>query len=334
MSGNARSVLIAITILLSSISIGTVGYMWFEDYVMLDAFYMTMLLISTVGFSEIAPLSDSGKLFSSIYMLFNIGLYAYIVSIISRYMFEGEFRKVFAKFILNKKSKKVTDHIIVVGYGRTGARTCDELLKSKKQFILIEHDQDALDDLPEDPKFSVLKDDASKEETLLTAGIENAKSLIITLPNDADNMLICITAKGLNPNIEIIARASEESAEKKLYRAGANKVVKPFAIGGIHMAHLITQPYVIELLEILTGITERDLKLEEFEFHELKEEYKNKTIKELDIRNNTGATVLGIKDKEKGFIFDPNSDTTIENGDILIILGSEESIRNFKMYCT
>ncbi|MEP2669613.1 MAG: potassium channel protein [Cyclobacteriaceae bacterium] len=319
--------------LLVSIGTGTFTFSLLEDYSLLDAFYMTMLMVSTVGFREVSPLSDSGKLFASFYMMFNLGIYAYIVSVISRYIFEGEFRKLFATFISNKKNRKLKNHVIVIGYGRTGARACDELTKSDQQFVLIENDPDVLQYLPEVPRFHVVKEDATREEVLMKARVEQAKSLIVTLPNDADNMIICITAKGINPNINIIARASEESAEKKLYRAGANKVVKPFAIGGIHMAHLITQPYVIEFLEILTGIKEQDLQLEEYMFNELKEEFKNKTIKELDIRQNTGATVIGVKDPEKGFIFDPNSETPIKKGDILIVLGSQESLKKFQMYC-
>ncbi len=319
--------------LLVSIGTGTITFTLLEDYSLLDAFYMTMLMVSTVGFREVSPLSDSGKLFSSFYMMFNLGIYAYIVSVISRYIFEGEFRKIFATFIYNKKNRKLKNHVIVIGYGRTGARACDELVKSEQQFVLIENDPEVLQYLPEVPRFQVVKEDATREEVLMKARVEQAKSLIVTLPNDADNMIICITAKGINPNINIIARASEESAEKKLYRAGANKVVKPFAIGGIHMAHLITQPYVIEFLEILTGIKEQDLQLEEYMFNELKEEFKNKTIKELDIRQNTGATVIGVKDPEKGFVFDPNSETPIKKGDILIVLGSQESLKKFQMYC-
>lgn len=319
--------------LLVSIGTGTITFTLLEDYSLLDAFYMTMLMVSTVGFREVSPLSDSGKLFSSFYMMFNLGIYAYIVSVISRYIFEGEFRKIFATFIYNKKNRKLKNHVIVIGYGRTGARACDELVKSEQQFVLIENDPGVLQYLPEMPRFQVVKEDATREEVLMKARVEQAKSLIVTLPNDADNMIICITAKGINPNINIIARASEESAEKKLYRAGANKVVKPFAIGGIHMAHLITQPYVIEFLEILTGIKEQDLQLEEYMFNELKEEFKNKTIKELDIRQNTGATVIGVKDPEKGFVFDPNSETPIKKGDILIVLGSQESLKKFQMYC-
>ncbi len=332
MSDSVRSFLYAALVLFTSLLIGVLGYVFIEGYGFLDAIYMTMLLISTVGFSEVAPLSENGKLFTSIYMLFNLGIYAYIVSVISRYIFEGEFQKIFTTFIFNKKTKRVTDHIIVVGYGRTGAKTCDELLKSKEKFILIENNQEAIKYLPKKPNFQIITDDASKEEVLHQAGIEEATSLIITLPDDAENMLICITAKGLNPNINIVARASEESAEKKLYRAGASKVVKPFALGGIHMAHIITQPHVIELLEILTGVADQNLKLEEFKFQELKPEYQNKTIRDLDIRKNTGATVIGLKDDVKGFIFDPNSDTIIGKGDILIVLGSEKNIEQFKMY--
>ncbi|MFZ1806162.1 MAG: potassium channel protein [Cyclobacteriaceae bacterium] len=333
MKESVKTFLIAAFMLLVSIGTGTITFTVLEDYSLLDAFYMTMLMVSTVGFREVSPLSDNGKLFASIYMMFNLGIYAYIVSVISRYIFEGEFRKIFTTFIFNKRTKKLKNHVIVVGYGKTGAKTCDELVKSNEQFVLIENDPDVLQYLPEMPRFQVVKEDATREEVLMKARIEEAKSLIVTLPSDADNMIICITAKGINPNLNIIARASEESAEKKLYRAGANKVVKPFAIGGIHMAHLITQPYVIEFLEILTGIKEQDLQLEEYMFNELKEDFKNKTIKELDIRQNTGATVIGVKDPEKGFIFDPNSETPIKKGDILIVLGSQESLKKFQMYC-
>ena len=332
MSDASRSFLYAAVFLIASMFIGVSGYMIIEGYVMIDAIYMTMLLISTVGFSEIAPLSNDGKIFTSIYMVFNLGIYAYIVSVISRYIFEGEFQKIFSTFIFNKKTKKLTNHIIVVGYGRTGAKTCDELIKSGKKFILIENNEAAIKYLPSKPSFQIITDDASKEEVLLQAGIEEAESMIITLPDDAENMLICITAKGLNPNINIVARASEESAEKKLYRAGANKVVKPFALGGIHMAHIITQPFVIEFLEILTGVTDQNLKLEEFRFLDLKEEHQNKSIKELDIRNTSGAIVIGVKDDKRGFIFDPNGDVVIGKGDILILLGSEESIKKFEKY--
>jgi voltage-gated potassium channel len=332
MTDSARRFLYAALILFLSVLIGVLGYMLLEGYTLLDAVYMTMLLISTVGFSEVKPLSQDGKLFTSIYMVLNLGLYAYIVSVISRYIFEGEFQKIFTTFIFNKKTKRLTNHIIVVGYGRTGAKTCAELIKSKKQFILIENNEEVLKYLPKNPTFQIITDDASKEEVLQKAGIEEANSLIITLPDDADNMLICITAKGLNPTINIVARASEESAEKKLYRAGATKVVKPFALGGIHMAHIITQPHVIEFLEILTGVSDQNLKLEEFKFEELKKEFHNKSIEELDIRKNTGATIIGLKDQEKGFTFDPNSETIIRENDIMIVLGSEENLQKFKTY--
>lgn len=333
MSDLTKSSIYATLMLLVSVLVGIAGYMIIEGYSEIDGLYMTMLIVSSVGFGEVSPLSPAGKIFTSIYMLLNLGIFAYIVSVISRYMFEGEFRKIFTTFIFNKKTKKLTNHIIVVGYGRTGAKTCDELLKAEKKFILIENNQKVLTYLPEKPPFQVITEDAAKEEVLLEAGVNEASSLIITLPSDADNMLICITAKGLNPDINIIARASEESAEKKLYRAGATKVVKPFALGGIHMAHLITQPYVIEFLEILTGITQRDLKLEEISFSQLKEEYQNKTIEELDIRRQTGATVIGLKDPKDGFIFDPGGDIPINNGDVLIVVGSIEHFKKFKMYC-
>jgi voltage-gated potassium channel len=176
-------------------------------------------------------------------------------------------------------------------------------------------------------------DNAVREETLVEAGIERAKAIITTLSSDPDNIMISLTARELNPDIVIVARASEDSSERKLYMAGASKVVKPHALGGIHLAHLVTKPYVVKFLETITGVSDENFSLEEFKFKELKDEYKNKTISDLDIRQNTGATVIGISDPIEGFIFNPGVDTKIADGDVLIVFGTGESINKFHMYC-
>jgi voltage-gated potassium channel len=167
---------------------------------------------------------------------------------------------------------------------------------------------------------------------MTSAGIEHAKALITTLPRDAENVMITLTAKELNPKIFVVARAADEKAEKKLKRAGANKVVKPYNLAGIHLANMVTRPYVIDFLDLITGIG-GELKLEEFRFTQLKPEFKNKTIRELDIRNKTGGMVIGLKDPEHGFVFNPDPDTIIGEGDVLIVFGSKHSIANFRIYC-
>ena len=323
----------AIGLLVVSAVIGTTGYMMIDGYSMVDAFYMSMLVISTVGFQEVNPLSETGKIFTIFYLIFNFASLAYAISVITLYVFEGEFRKIFKSYLISKKVEKLKNHVIVCGYGRNGAKACEELLKSKQKFVVIENDLEILKFLPENYPFEVITGSALEEEVLLLAGIDKAKALIISLQNDADNIVISLTARELNPSIHIVSKASHDSSEKKLHSAGAQSVVKPYSLGGIHLANLVTRPYVIEFLELITGVGDHNLKLEEFTFKELKNEYKNKTIKELNIRKNTGATVIGLKDPEKGFIFNPDSDLIIDEGDIMILFGSDESITNFRMYC-
>ena len=323
----------AIGLLITSALVGTIGYMLIDGYELMDAFYMSMLVISTVGFQEVKPLSDSGRIFTSFYLIFNFASLAYAISVISVYVFEGEFRKIFKSYLISKKVERLKNHVIVCGYGRNGAKACEELLKSRQKFVVIESNPETLKFLPENYSFEVITGSALEEDVLLLAGIQRAKALIISQQNDADNIVIALTARELNPTIQIVSKASNDSSEKKLHVAGAKSVVKPYALGGIHLANLVTRPYVIEFLELITGVGDHNLKLEEFTFTDLKEEYQNKTIKELNIRKNTGATVIGLKDPDKGFIFNPDSDFIIAKDDVIILFGTDESIDMFKMYC-
>ncbi|MCR9249425.1 MAG: potassium channel protein [bacterium] len=314
-------------------AIGTCGYIYFEGYTLVDALYMSFLALSTVGFGEVAPLSNAGKIFTIFYIVFNIATLAYAISVITLYLFEGEFRKMFRTYLIGRKVRKLKDHVIVCGYGRNGAKACEELLKSKQPFVVVENNEEILEFLPDKPKFDVINGSALDEETLLLAGIDHARAIICTWQNDSDNMVITLTAKQMNPDIQIVTKASNDRSEKKLFAAGAQSVVRPYSLGGIHLANLVTRPYVIEFLELISGVGDHQLKLEEFTFKELKKEFRNKTIQELDIRRNTGATIIGLKAPEKGFIFNPNRDMTITEGDVMIIFGTDESIDKFKIYC-
>ena len=327
-----RNFFIAAGLLVFSLVVGVVGFIVFEDYTLIDSVYMTIITLSTVGFKEVEPLTDSGKLFVTVYILLNIGIFAYVVSTITTYVFEGEFKKIFRNIMFGRQVKKLKDHVIVCGYGRHGSRVCKELRKDKTHFVIIEKNADRLES-PDGEKSLTIHGDATLDDTLVEAGIGHARALISTLPTDADNVFITLTAKGLNPAIRVIARASGRNSENKLYRAGANKVVLPDILGGIYMAHLITKPFVVEFLDILNGMGDDNLKLEDFTFNQLKEQFRNKSLSELDIGQVTGATVVGIKNEDRGFVFGPNHDTVIGESDVLILLGSDESIRRFKEYC-
>jgi voltage-gated potassium channel len=322
---------LAVIFVISSFIIGIIGFMLMEGLNLVDSFYMTVITISTVGFREVQPLSQGGKVFTTFYILINVGIFLYAVSVISQYIFEGEFRKVFKNVISVREVKKMKDHVIVCGFGRNGMKAAEELYQSKKDFIVIDRSSEKMSDHKE---LKFVEGDASSDDTLMKAGIERASSIITTLPSDADNVFITLTAKELNPNIKVIARASENNTDKKLVRAGADHVVMPDMLGGLHMAQLITKPYVIEFLELLNGVglTGANFILEEFSYEQLKNDFRDKSIKEMDIRNETGAQVIAIRDSSKGFRFSPSPHSVISKDSILIVLGTPESVNEFKKH--
>lgn len=313
--------------------VGVLGFVTIEGYGVLDGLYMTLLTISTVGFNEVHPLSPYGKAFAVVYIMFNIGIFTYVVSIITTYVFEGELNKIYKHIMFGREVKKMKNHVIVCGYGSNGSWACTNLKKNNMPVVIIEKDAEQLKNLPDD-RTPAIHGDATLDETLKKAGIERAQALITSLPHDADNLYITMSAKEFNPDIIVVSRASDQYSEQKLHRAGADRVVMPDILGGMHMASLVTKPYVIEFLEILNGVGDSDLRLEEFSYQQLKSNYRNKTIKELNIRSNTGATVVGIKDNDRGFLFGPDVNSIIGPNDVLIVLGTEESIDKFSLYCS
>ncbi|MGB3851363.1 MAG: potassium channel protein [Tunicatimonas sp.] len=325
---------IGMGVLVISMVIGEVGFMMVEEYSPVEAFYMTVITLSTVGFSEVKPLSDAGRLFTSFYIIFNLGIFAYAISLLTAFIVEGEFRETFRKYITSRRVQRLSDHIIVCGFGRNGVRTCEELLQSDRAFVVVEQNPQLIKSFPDSTNFQYIIGDATADDTLLEAGIDRAEAIITTLPKDTDNVFIALTARELNPNVTIISRASEESSEKKLLRAGANQVVMPDAIGGIHMARLITKPDVIKFLNILTGASNEHLKLEDFTFDEIKAEYQHRTLRQLNIRQHTGATVIGFRHHATDFTFNPPGDLEFGEGDAMIIIGTDQSIQSFKAYYT
>ncbi|MEM9858268.1 MAG: potassium channel protein [Bacteroidota bacterium] len=330
LKGRLRKFLFATLLFFASIIIGTIGFMWTEGYGTLDSMYMSIQIFSTVGFNEIEPLSDPGKVFSIIYFTMNLGIFAYIVSVISSYLFEGELKNIFKNIASKRDMKKLSDHIIVCGFGKNGAMAARELIAAKKDFVVIERDNRVIDEVPEDKRIRFINGNAILDEVLIEAGIKRASTIISALREDSDNVFITLTSKELNPDIKVIAKATEVTSEKKLYRAGAEHVVMPDYLGGVHMAHLITKPYVIEFLDLISGVGGSKLELEEVSYTDLNKEYRDKTLRDLDIRNVSGATVIGFKDESKGFLFNPHSTKKITEGDILILLGETEHIKKFR----
>ena len=327
---SVRKLVFAVLLFITSMIIGTIGYITIEHFSVIDAAYMAILAFSTVGFNEVQPLSQQGKFFSVLYIIINLGIFAYIASVLSTFLFEGELRKIFKNIASGREMKRLKDHIIVCGFGKNGAMACEELRAANKDFVVIEKDLEVIEAVPKERKFSFINGNATLDEVLLEAGVDRAAIIITALQEDADNVFITLTARELNPDIKVIAKATEVNSQKKLYRAGATHVVMPDYLGGTHMAQLITKPYVIEFLDLISGVGGSKLELEEVSYEKLKPEFHDKTIRELDIRQRTGATILAFKDDVKGFLFNPNSSKRITEGDVLILLGDADNIEKFR----
>ncbi len=329
-----RKLWLAIGLFLSSMVIGILMFMSIEDFGVADAFYMAVITFSTVGFQEVHQLSPDGRMFTAFYIILNLGIFAYVISVFSTFLFEGELRKALNNFMIGREVKKMKEHIIICGFGRNGVKAAEVLYNEKQKFVVVEKEAEVINAQAAYSKYQFIQGDSTQDEVLLEAGIERATTLITTLPKDSDNVFIVLTARQLNPSLRIIARASESISEKKLYRAGANNVVMPDSLGGAHMAQLITKPYVIEFLEMLSGVHDKQMALEEVEYAQLKKESKDISIRQLDIRNTTGASIIAFKRGKKNFLFNPSGEEEIRDGDIIILLGSPESIDLFREnYC-
>ena len=325
-----RKLFYSAILLLTSLFAGTFGFIWIEGFSLLDSFYMAVITFSTVGFNEVYPLSDHGRLFASFYIIFNLMIFAYVVSVISTYIFEGELNRLYRKYVFGKEVRKMKDHIIVCGFGRNGNRACEELKSQKVDFVVVDRDEQLIDLIQNVKKYKFILGDPTQEEVLEEAGIRKAKALITTLPSDAENVFLTLTAIDLNSEIKIISRASDENSVKKLKQAGAKHVIMPDAIGGLHMAQHITKPFVIEYLDQLSGHQEDGLTLEEVRYEDLKSEFQGQTIESMDIRNRTDVTVVGLNDKNGKFVFNPSSKVLMEPEVVLIIVGTFSKVQDFK----
>ncbi|WP_109832005.1 potassium channel family protein [Reichenbachiella versicolor] len=318
----------AMFLMFMTLLFGVIGFMIIEGFTFTEAFYMTVLTVSTVGFNEVRPLSDIGRLFTSIYIIFNLGVVAYVVSVISYYLFDGELKKLYKKHRLTKVVRKMSEHVIVVGFGRNGHKACEELASQGVEFVIIENNEEILEYIEQHFGYRTIQGDATSDETLHEAGISTAKAIITTIPSDAENVFLTLTARELRPDLKIIARASQQGSEKKLVRAGATHVIMPDAVGGLHMAQHITKPVVIEYLDMLSG--GGALTLEEIHVQNLKDSYRDKTIEQLDIRRLTGVSIIGFKDENDNFQFNPHPKATLNKKSVLIIVGHVGQIKSFK----
>ena len=322
-------IILAGAMMLLCMIIGIVGFMTISRYNLLDAFYMTVITISTVGYGEIQPLDFWGRMFTSFLILTKIAIFTYAVSIISRFLLEGDLRKMLKDYKVYKKIQKLKNHTIICGYGRHGKEVLAEMIKSKSPYVVVEPNPERVKIL-RDSEYFFIEGDATHDHTLKEAGIENAKAIVITFGEDAFNVYTVLTARQLNPKLRIVTRASSHEAEKKLYRAGANHVVMSEVIGGVYMATLVFQPRAAEFFQLLSSIGEdATIQFKEVMYKNLKSEFKDKSIKNLDLRTHTGVNIIALKKDDK-YAVNPDPDIVISKGVSLIVLGDSEQMERFE----
>lgn len=316
-------------LVLGIIIIGVSGYMIIEGLAFLDALYMTVITVATVGFREVTPLSDAGKIFTILLIITSIISFAYALSVITSHFVEGDMQNILRVYRKKTIRRKMKNHVIVCGYGRNGKQAVRELIAHKQPFIVIEQSKDVINNSDEND-IHFLEGDATMDEVLIKAGVQHAKAIITTFPFDADNLFVVLTARSLNTEMIIITRATNDSSEKKLRVAGANNVVMPDKVGGAHMATLVIRPDVVEFLNHISVHGQDDTNLEEIIIDNLPESFRNKTIYEMGIRKIAGANIVGFKTQDGEYIINPLPDTKLIPGAKIFVLGTPEQIMKMK----
>lgn len=323
----SRLRLIAITIS-AVFATGTIGFHFIEDYPWFDAFYMTLTTITTVGYSEIHPLSDRGRLFNIFLIFFGVGIMLQTVTVIARVVLEREFGDLLERRKSKRMIEQLRDHFIVCGFGRVGRGAAQEMLRAGVPFVVVDNDEERVERASRLGMLATVAD-ATRDETLRDLNIDQAKGLVSALSSDADNMFLILSAKTLNPKLVVSARANEEESEAKLRRAGADMVFAPYYLTGNRLAQSILKPHVQEFMDIFTRSVGLDATMEQVRVdHGC--EMAEKSLRDLQLRREIGVIVLGIRRANGSMEFNPPADAVIHVGDFLIVMGEAHALRRLE----
>lgn len=312
-------------LLAAVVAVGCAGYMIIEGWDFFDSLYMTVITMTTIGFREVHDLSELGRVFTVMFVFISVGSVFYTLNNAAKILIEGELRDTFGRRRMRKMLKGMRDHYIVCGHGRMGRIIAKELLAEAAEFVVIEKTPAPSAEYGE-PDYPIMQGDATKDEALKEAGIERARGLISVLPTDAENLYVVLSARGMNPGLNIVARAVEEGSEQKLIRAGANRVASPYHIGGQRIAHTVLKPAVVDFIEFTTKSGSLDLQMEELLLSE-GAEIADKTIGESGIGREFGVIIVAIKKSDGTMKFNPTHMTKLHPGDTLVVIGEPDNLK-------
>jgi voltage-gated potassium channel len=324
-----RRLRLSLALLVAVAAVGTFGYVTIEGYPLLDAVYMTVTTLTTVGFGEVHPLSPAGRLFTVGLIIFGLGTVSAAVGSALEILFGEQLRERVHHQRMERRLHEIKDHVIICGYGRIGQEVARELQRHDLPFVVIDRDPQDSASLEAAGILHVVGD-ASEEETLRHAGIEHARTLVAVASTDADNIFITLTSRSLNPRLYIVARSVREQDEHKLRRAGADRVISPYVIGARRIAIDIYRPEVVDFLDMYARGAERELEIDSIPISPTAP-FAGQPLRESGIRERTGCTVLALRDAGTGrFNINPAPDTPLSAGDAMIVLGTLEQLQNLQ----
>jgi voltage-gated potassium channel len=321
----------ALIILLTIFIIGTVGFHFIEGWSFIDALYTTIATLSTVGYGDFAPETTAGKFFTILIIIFGVGTMFYSLVLMAETFIEARVRNLLGRGKLEKTIEKMHNHYIICGGGRIGFLICRELMAGKMPCVLVDNNPEVIQKA-QDEGFIYCKGDATQDKILIEAGIKRAKGIVCVLPSDAENLYVILTAKELNHKIYIMARSEEEESEHRLLRAGADRVMSPYTLGGVRMAMAILRPAMLDFIEISTRGQSLELRMEEIAICK-KSPFITHSLEDSGIRKRYGLIIVAVKKDSGKMIFNPMANYIIEEGDRLIAMGEDENVKQFAESC-
>jgi voltage-gated potassium channel len=309
----------------SIIILGGAGYKLVEGWSWIDSFYMAIITVTTVGFGEIHPLAPAGRLFTAILILLGVGGITYTFSALTNYVIAGELQGILEKRRMARQIKSLQGHFIVCGFGRVGHQVCAELKREGKPLVVVDTNELSLEQARAQG-YPVVMGSAGNDQVLHDAGIEQAAGLVAAVDSDAANLLVVLSARALNPELYIVARANFEDTESKMLQAGANRVISPYSLGGRRIAQMLIRPDVVDFLDVVMHDESLELFLEDLIVGQGCT-LDQCSIGEARIRKETGANILGLKRKEGGIVISPEASTVLYAGDVLVALGTRQQLK-------
>jgi len=299
---------------------GTVGYHLIENWTLSESLYMTVITVSTVGYGELHPLTEAGRLFTVILIALGVGVVTFSISVIFRIIFQHQLKIFMEKRSMQREIDSIDKHIIVCGYGRMGRKTATALINAGRRVVVIESLGSLAEEIERDG-IPVIMGEAAEEETLQRAGIDRAASLVATLGSDADNLFLTLTARGMNPDLDIIARAEDDRNCRKFTQAGASRVVSPLDAGSNRIIRLITRPDIVDFVELIAEGDDIKFEVSKITLDD-SSRFAGKTLAEGRIRQEVGGMVMAVQRSSGRTLFDPSPDLRLEIGDSLFVVGA------------